>query len=202
MKNIIYDFFYDFFIILNKLYGYFWRQTIGDFSNKISPYINQIRFLLRSVNINSFGKHCGFGKNVILKCPNINLSNNVTIRDNVFIGGNGTLNIGENTVINAYTIIACLEKVTIGKNVAIAPYVYILDVDHVFKDVEQLISLQGYEVAEVNIGNDVWIGTNTIITKGVTIGHGTVIAANSVVTKDVPDYSLYGGSPAKFIKAR
>lgn len=202
MKNIIYVFFYNFFIILNKLYGHFWRKTIGDFSNKISPYINQIRFLLRSANISSFGKHCGFGKNIIFKCPNINLSNNVTIRDNVFIGGKGILNIGENTVINSYTMIACMKNITIGKNVMIAPYVYILDVDHEFGNTTIPIASQGYIVEEVIIGDDVWIGTNTIITNGVTIGNGVVIGANSVVTRDIPQFAIVAGSPAKVIKYR
>lgn len=52
------------------------------------------------------------------------------------------------------------------------------------------------------IGNDVWIGTNVIITRGVKIGNGAVIAAGSVVTRDVEDYSIVGGIPAKVIKTR
>ncbi|MBE9663745.1 CatB-related O-acetyltransferase [Mucilaginibacter myungsuensis] len=54
----------------------------------------------------------------------------------------------------------------------------------------------------VSIGNDVWIGSNAIIMDGVTIGNGAVIAANSVVTKDVGDYEIVGGVPAKLIKKR
>lgn len=52
------------------------------------------------------------------------------------------------------------------------------------------------------IGNDVWIGTNAIILKGVRVGDGAVIAAGSVVTKDVPPYAIVGGVPAKIIKYR
>jgi chloramphenicol O-acetyltransferase type B len=54
----------------------------------------------------------------------------------------------------------------------------------------------------VVIGNDVWIGANSIILDGVKFGDGAVVAANSVVTKDVPPYCVVGGSPAKFIKKR
>ncbi|MEY0719389.1 CatB-related O-acetyltransferase [Providencia alcalifaciens] len=52
------------------------------------------------------------------------------------------------------------------------------------------------------IGNDVWIGVNSIILDGVKIGNGAIIAAGSVVTKDIPDYAIVGGIPAKIIKYR
>ena len=54
----------------------------------------------------------------------------------------------------------------------------------------------------INIGNDVWIGANSIILSGITIGDGAVIAAGSVVTKDVDAYAIWGGNPAKLIKYR
>lgn len=52
------------------------------------------------------------------------------------------------------------------------------------------------------IGNDVWIGSRSLIMKGVTIGDGAIIAAGSVVTKDVPPYEIWGGNPAHFLKSR
>lgn len=52
------------------------------------------------------------------------------------------------------------------------------------------------------VGNDVWIGRESIIMPGVKIGDGAIIAAYSVVVKDVPAYTVYGGNPAKFIKDR
>jgi virginiamycin A acetyltransferase len=55
---------------------------------------------------------------------------------------------------------------------------------------------------DIRIGNDVWIGMNSIIMDGVTIGNGVVIAAGSVVTKNVPAYAIVGGNPAKIIKYR
>lgn len=55
---------------------------------------------------------------------------------------------------------------------------------------------------DVKIGNDVWIGQNVVIMSGITIGNGAVIAANSVVTKNIKDYEVWGGNPAKFIKKR
>lgn len=58
------------------------------------------------------------------------------------------------------------------------------------------------EFEEVSIGNDVWIGANAIIMDGVKIGDGAIVAAGAVVTKDVPDYAIVGGVPAKIIKYR
>lgn len=58
------------------------------------------------------------------------------------------------------------------------------------------------ETKKIIIGNDVWIGTNTIILDGVHIGDGAIVGANSVVTKDIPDYAIVVGSPARIIKYR
>ena len=55
---------------------------------------------------------------------------------------------------------------------------------------------------DINIGNDVWIGYNTTIMAGVTIGDGAIIATNSTVIKDVEPYSIVGGNPAKEIRKR
>ena len=58
------------------------------------------------------------------------------------------------------------------------------------------------ERKEVNIGHDVWIGARVFVRDGVRIGHGAIVAAGSVVVKDVPDYTIVGGVPAKAIRLR
>ena len=58
------------------------------------------------------------------------------------------------------------------------------------------------EYREINIGNDVWIGTRALIMGGVTIGDGAVVGAGAIVTKDVPPYAIVGGVPAKIIRYR
>lgn len=61
---------------------------------------------------------------------------------------------------------------------------------------------EGESEYQITIGNDVWIGSHTILLGGITIGNGAIVAAGSVVVKDVPPYSIVGGNPAKVIKMR
>lgn len=68
----------------------------------------------------------------------------------------------------------------------------------------EAVNIKGHPATKgnVTIGNDVWIGRGVVIMSGVTIGNGVVIAAGSVITKDIDDYELWGGNPAKMIKKR
>lgn len=93
--------------------------------------------------------------------------------------------IGKNVLINSNNIITCHEKVTIGNNVQLSPGVLIYDHDHDFR-APGGIGDNKYRCAPIFIEDNVWIGANAIILKGVTIGEGSVIAAGSVVTADVP----------------
>lgn len=89
-----------------------------------------------------------------------------------------------------------------GNDIMMGPDVVILTHGHEYKDVSVTMNKQGHFVKQVEIGNDVWIGTRTVIMPGVKIGNGVIIGANAVVTKDVPDYAIVGGVPAKVIKYR
>ena len=59
-----------------------------------------------------------------------------------------------------------------------------------------------YEEKPIVIGDDVWIGGHVIVLPGVHIGTGAIVGAGAVVTKDVPDYAVVGGNPARIIKSR
>lgn len=82
------------------------------------------------------------------------------------------------------------------------PDVVILTHTHNIDRVDIPMGKQGSRVARVIIGDDVWIGMRSIIMPGVKIGNGAVIGAGAVVTKDVPDFAIVGGVPAKIIKFR
>jgi maltose O-acetyltransferase len=90
----------------------------------------------------------------------------------------------------------------IGNNVIMGPDVKIYTKNHKFESVDIPIQYQGHTEDKTVIGNDVWLGANVIITPGVTIGNHVIVAAGAVVTKDVPDYAIVGGVPAKILKSR
>lgn len=115
---------------------------------------------------------------------------------------NAMVHLGENTwVNNNFTAIAEHTSISIGANCLIGSNVKILDSDfHGMKISER--SLSRPESAEpVVIGNDVFIGDNAVILKGVTIGDGAVISNSALVVSDVPALTIVGGVPAKFIRA-
>lgn len=108
------------------------------------------------------------------------------------------IEVGDNFYANYNVTILDIAKVTIGDNVMLAPNVSIYTAGHpIHKDMRNT----GYEYGiEITIGNDVWIGGNTVIVPGVKIGNGVVIGAGSVVTKDIPDNVIVAGNPCKVIR--
>ena len=94
-----------------------------------------------------------------------------------------------------------LGNITIGNDVQIGPKTVIRGRDHGLSK-DKLIREQPPNKQTITIGNDVWIGANVTIIKGVNIGGGAVIGAGSVVTKDIPNYGIAVGNPAKTIKYR
>ena len=110
----------------------------------------------------------------------------------------GDVIIGDKTRIGLHCTI--IGPVTIGNNVNLAQGIVVTALNHNFTDCTKRIDEQGISTKEVTIGNDVWIGANATILPGVTIGRHCVVAAGSVVTKDVPDYTVVGGVPARVMK--
>ncbi len=91
----------------------------------------------------------------------------------------------------------------IGDDVMMGPEVVIYTSTHAHSRTDITMIEQGFEeVRPVTIGNDVWIGRRAMIMPGVNIGNGCIIGAGAVVTKDVPDYCIVGGVPAKILKRR
>ncbi|HTN20028.1 MAG TPA: DapH/DapD/GlmU-related protein [Pelobium sp.] len=157
---------------------------------------------------------------IIRKYPNsvIKIGANCTILNNsteniagiaspsviVTVSEESKLIIGDYVGISGAYICA-VNEIIIGNYVNIGVGVRIYDTDFHPIDYLERRENPGFDLnkiphSSIHIGNDVWIGANAIILKGVTIGERSIIAAGSVVTKDVPANSIYGGNPAKLIK--
>jgi acetyltransferase-like isoleucine patch superfamily enzyme len=109
------------------------------------------------------------------------------------------LKIGVNFAMTGGSIIAA-ERITIGNNVTVGANVTIMDTDfHPLEMLERRMDSQKPKTAAVFIEDDVFIGTNCLILKGVTLGCGSVVGAGSVVTKDVSPGVIVAGNPAKVI---
>jgi acetyltransferase-like isoleucine patch superfamily enzyme len=113
--------------------------------------------------------------------------------------GDGHILLGEHVGLNGTTI-AARGTISIGDNTMIGPNTIIVDHDgHPAWPPEARWSTGG-AIADIKIEEDVWIGMNCLILKGVIIGKGSVIAAGSVVVSDVEPACLYAGNPAKKIR--
>ncbi len=103
--------------------------------------------------------------------------------------------IGPNCIIG--------PKVQIGRYSMLANNVSIVGGDHVFTDPTKPIIFSGRpHMPETFIGEDAWIGAQSIVMAGVSIGNGSIVGAGSVVTKDIPPYSIFAGTPARYIRDR
>jgi maltose O-acetyltransferase len=123
----------------------------------------------------------------------VNIDRGVTFATDIKLG-NGS-GIGANCSIPT--------GVSIGENVMMGIDILMFTNEHRYDDITIPMGKQGRtEVKPIVIEDDVWIGSRSLIMKGVTIGHGSIIAAGSVVTKDVPPYEIWGGNPAHFLKSR
>jgi acetyltransferase-like isoleucine patch superfamily enzyme len=127
------------------------------------------------------------------------LGNGSVIEDFATINnGVGDVIIGDKTFIGLGDVI--IGPVRIGNHVMLAQNIVISGLNHGYEDVEVPPSLQKVSCKEIVVSDNVWIGANSVITAGVTLGKHCVIGAGSVVTKDVPAYTVAVGNPARLIK--
>jgi len=159
----------------------------------INLLVNTVRFYRWLKATDNFfylkkGVNCVVGAGVkIYPCKYISLADDVSINRNCTIS----------------TSTSGRSPVKIGSNVMLAEGVKIVGGNHEISDINTPMMLQGEgKQGAIIIGDDVWLGTNTIILTGVKIGKGVVVAAGAVVTKDLPDYVIAAGVPARIIKKR
>ena len=110
----------------------------------------------------------------------------------------GDVTIGDHTRIGIHSTV--IGPVCIGSHVNLAQGITVTALNHNFDDTTKRIDQQGVSTKPVVINDDVWIGANSVILPGVTIGTHCVVAAGAVVTKDVPDNCIVAGVPARIIK--
>jgi acetyltransferase-like isoleucine patch superfamily enzyme len=132
----------------------------------------------------------------------VNVGHAVIIYPKVSIRGRGRLTIGNYSSINGGVIFGLTCDLTMGHHVMVADNVSFRTADHEYTDLAIPMLEQGERAMPIVIGDDVWIGANATILRGVTIGHGAIIGAHAVVVKDVQPFEIVGGVPAKTIGSR
>jgi maltose O-acetyltransferase len=128
---------------------------------------------------------------------------NINICTKVYFGNGHNLSIGDNSGLGPH--LRCYNsRLTIGNDVMIGEDVLIQGGGHKIERTDIPMRLQGGKPqTDLTIGNDVWIGSRVTILPSVRhIGNGVIIGACSVVTKDVPNYTIVAGNPAKIIRYR
>lgn len=124
---------------------------------------------------------------------NVNIERHAMITSAMHIGRNS--GVGPNARIHG--------RVEIGENVMMGPDVIIYTSNHNFERLDIPMCQQGFGPQKpVTIGDDVWIGGRVTILPGVRIGNGSIIGAGAVVTKNVPNYAIVAGNPARIKKYR
>ncbi len=130
--------------------------------------------------------HCGKGARIEPRAF-FNSGRNVSLGD--------YSSIGENAKIRG--------SVKIGNHVMMGEEVIIISWNHEFTRTDVPMTEQGFRTEKtVTIGDDVWIGSRVILLAGVTVGRGSIIGAGAVVAKDVPEWAIVVGNPARVIKLR
>lgn len=136
----------------------------------------------------------------------ITLGNFVIIRPSTRIyasNAQSLVSFGDGTEIGEHSTISSCNRVIFGNDVLTGPHIFVADHNHAYENPFAPVSKQGVKCSstdEVVIGEGSWLGTNVVVVGNVHIGKHCVIGANSVVTKDIPDYSVAAGIPAKVIK--
>ena len=178
--------------------------------------------------LGSCGRNVIFGQHVVLRHPHkIHIGSNVVIDDNCLVDAKGAANqgirIGDGVFVGRNSILSCkngdialgdganigfncevfsASRVTIGRNVLMAAYTYVIGGDHDFSDPSKTVLEQGRTSAGVTIGDGVWLGAGAKILDGVTLGDGAVIGAGAVVRDDVPASAIAVGIPARVVSSR
>jgi len=175
--------------------------------------------------IGEMGRGVAFGANIAIRHPHkIKIGNNVVMDDNCVLDAKGETNkgieihngvfIGRSTILTCHNgdiilednvnigfncVISSLSKIVIKKNHLMAAFCYLVGGDHESDRTDIPVLFQGRSSKGIQIDENVWLGAGVAVLDGVTIGRDSIIGAGAVVNKDVPDYAIAAGLPAKFL---
>jgi len=178
--------------------------------------------------LGSCGRNVVFGQNVVLRHPHkIHIGDNVVVDDNCLLDAKGETNRGiridSGVFIGRNTILSCkngdielaaganigfncelfsASRVTIGANVLMAAYGYVIGGDHDFSDPTAPVLAQTRRSTGVSIGDGAWLGAGAKILDGVTIGAHAVVGAGAVVRDSVEEHAIVVGIPARVVSSR
>lgn len=183
------------------------KMLQGMVYNSRDPELLQMYFHARKLTkeLNNLDADLSDERKKILSQLFEHVGNGVWIESPFFCDYGNNISIGDGTFVNMNCTFLDDNKISIGKNGLIAPYVQIYTASHPLKATERIVlngNTSSYRTTSmpVKIGDNVWIGGNTVICPGVTIGDNATIGAGSVVTKDIPGDTLSFGNPCKVIK--
>ena len=166
----------------------------------IIPKKSRMKMLERSRTIKgNFGILIRYA---LLKTLAKRVGENVTIHSDVYLKNVKDLTVLDNVSIHPFSYIECIGTLSIGNDVSIAEGTSIISFNHKFDDLSMPIKDQGIERMPIVIEDDVWIGAKATILGNVKIGKGSIVAAGAVVTKNVNEYDIVAGVPAKVIGNR
>jgi acetyltransferase-like isoleucine patch superfamily enzyme len=180
---------------------------IGLLFNKLNNLSNKCKIIflkLRGLDVKKgtrIGKiSCEWPNNLIIG-SNCDIQNDVDFRIWQPFNDESSITLGDRVFVGRGCEFVCNTKIIIGNDCSIASNTVFNDTGHEYiKHIK--INKQPVTTKEIVIENDVWIGTSCVILQGVFIGQGAVIGAGSVVNKSIPEYEVWAGVPARFIKKR
>lgn len=188
-----------------------------------------LRSILYPLIFSSVGRGTVFGRNITIRHPyKIRIGKRCIIDDLVVLDAKGEANqgitIGDDVIIARNTVVSCKggdidigdftnislncmihseKSVRIGRNNLWAAYCYIIGGgNHDFDRTDLPIMQQGSHVEGIEMEPDIWLGAGVKILDGCHVGRGVIVGAGSLVNKDIPDYKIIAGSPAKVIRDR
>jgi acetyltransferase-like isoleucine patch superfamily enzyme len=184
------------------------RSLIGHYSSRVMQKIDRARWLAeqrragsrvhRSLEVTGLQDVAAR----VRLAPGCWIERDVTIWLSPDQGAEPRLTLGGEAFIGRNSYIGLFQPVSIGSCTIVGAYSYIISASHRYDRRDIPIKHQGFTGSAISIADDVWIGTGVTVLPGVAIGRGAIVAAGSVVNRDVPEYEIWGGMPARFLKAR